>query len=116
MWTLEDALLIIRKIAPIAKRCGLCLALRGSVLLRGESNNDLDLLFVVEEPDICSVHGCLKEIATLTEIHKVGDVHPVGEKEQNATIWLHDGRHIEARFLGLPSFENTADTRLPLRC
>jgi hypothetical protein len=98
MWTLENALPLVREIAPIAQRCGLSVALRGSVLLRGESYNDLDLLFVVEEPDICDVRRCLQEIALLPEIHAFGAVHPVGGG-QHATIWLHDGRHIEARFL-----------------
>ncbi len=30
-------------------------ALRGSVLLNGGSDNDLDLVFIVEEPDILDV-------------------------------------------------------------
>lgn len=100
-WTLDDALPIIRKIAPIARECGLDVALRGSVLLRGESTNDLDLLLVVEDPDILNVQRCVKGMRHLQEVRDIGYLHPVGGG-QNATVWLRDGRRIETRFLSGP--------------
>ena len=48
MWTLDDALPLVRKIAPIAKRNGFSVALYGSVLEEGKSENDLDLFFLLD--------------------------------------------------------------------
>jgi len=62
MWTLNAALPLIRRIAPIARTHGFSVALYGSVLERGESEKDLDLFFVKQEPDICNLQGCLDEI------------------------------------------------------
>jgi hypothetical protein len=97
VWTLEQALPIIRKIAKVAKKCGLDMALRGSVLLRGESRNDLDLLLIVEDPEILNVERCLREMRHLPEVREIGYLHPVGGG-RNATVWLRDGKRIEARF------------------
>ena len=97
-WSIEEALPIIRTLAPIVHKCGLDVALRGSVLLKGESDSDLDLIFIVEEPDILDVEGCLNDIRMLPEVRAIGPLHPVGAGERNATIWLRGGRHIEARF------------------
>ena len=44
-WTLESALAFIRKISPVVQgMAGFDLALAGSVLKKGESSNDLDLI------------------------------------------------------------------------
>jgi hypothetical protein len=54
-WTLKDAISIVRKMDPIARRCNFSISLRGSVLLDGKSDNDLDLCFLSEEaPEQCS--------------------------------------------------------------
>jgi len=94
MWTLNDALPLIRKIEPIAKRHGFSLALYGSVLYRGESEKDLDLFFVEQEPDICDVERCLGEISTLSEIRHIS---PHGNV---CVIRLKDQRHVDVRFCG----------------
>jgi hypothetical protein len=47
-WTLENALPIVRAMDPIVRRCNFSLAFRGSVLIQGESDNDLDLCFLHE--------------------------------------------------------------------
>lgn len=70
MWTLQEALPLIRKISPIAEKHGFSVALYGSVLVRGESEKDLDLFFVEQDPDICDVNGCLNEISKLPEVKR----------------------------------------------
>jgi hypothetical protein len=55
MWTLDNALPLIRRISPIARRHGFALALYGSVLDKGESEKDLDLFFIRREHDSCDV-------------------------------------------------------------
>lgn len=44
LWTLKQALALIRKWQPLAWGCGLHLALAGSVLNRGDSVKDLDII------------------------------------------------------------------------
>ena len=100
-WNLETALPIIRAIDPIARRCNFSLALRGSVLIRGESDSDLDLCFLCEETQkhaFCSVERFLREIEREMheQVHHCSGLyegtHPFTE------IWLRDGRHIDAHF------------------
>jgi hypothetical protein len=97
MWTLESALPLVRTISPIALRHGFSLALYGSVLDRGESEKDLDLFFIEQDPDICDVQGCLEEIVRLPEFHHYTQHEcPSGPI---AVIWLRDRVHyIDAQF------------------
>jgi hypothetical protein len=99
-WTLENALPIIRAMAPIARECNFSLALRGSVLTVDESDSDLDLCFLCEEtedPAFCSVERVLKEIAKqISDVHHYGSVY--GDSHPFTVIWLCDGRHIDAHF------------------
>jgi|HubBroStandDraft_5_1064220.scaffolds.fasta_scaffold860202_1 hypothetical protein len=97
MWTLEYALTLIRKIAPIAERHGFSVALYGGVLLSGQSENDLDLFFVLQDPEICDVQGCLAGIAELPEIDHCGSMHEV-TNGYCAVIWLRNGDHVDAQF------------------
>jgi hypothetical protein len=97
MWTLEDALPLIRKLSEIALRNGFSVALSGGVLDRGSSEHDLDLFFVQKRPKSCNVGGCLTEIAALPEIYHVGLIREC-ESGELCTFWLTDGRHIDAQF------------------
>src|SRR5579859_6506884 len=79
-WTLKEALPIVQAMAEIARRCNFSLALRGSVLIRGESDNDLDLCFLCEEtedPASCLVERVLTEIeqGMSVNIRRCGSVH-----------------------------------------
>jgi len=98
MLTLADALPLIRKISPIAQRHGFSVALYGGVLNRGQSEQDLDLFFVEQDPDIISVHGCLDEIARLPEIHHCGG-RVEGTGGLLCPIFLNDRKeYIDAQF------------------
>lgn len=97
MWTLEDALPLVRKICPIAQRHGFSVALYGSVLDKGESENDLDIFFVEQDHDICNVQGCLDEISKLPEVRSVGTAYQ-GTGGAFNVIRLHDERVIDAQF------------------
>ena len=92
MWTLNDALPLIRRIEPIAKRHGFSVALYGSVLYRGESEKDLDLFFVEQETDICDVGRCLGEISTLSEIRHIS------RHDNVCVIRLKDKRRMDVQF------------------
>lgn len=100
-WNLENALPVIRAMDPIARRCNFSLALRGGVLVRGESDSDLDLCFLCEEPEdhaFCSVKRLLTEIGEemRDQVHHCNA--PSGGTNPHTVIWLRDGRHIDAHF------------------
>jgi hypothetical protein len=57
LWTLEGAVPIIRRIAAIAEEHGFTVALYGSVLMKGESESDLDLYFIAAEEKTSAVHA-----------------------------------------------------------
>ena len=57
MWTLDTALLLVRRLQPETRQFGYHLALGGGVLNAGESTKDLDLYFLPlddqdEDPDM----------------------------------------------------------------
>jgi hypothetical protein len=90
MWTLETALSVIRKVAPIAMNHGFSVTLYGSVPLSGESKNDLDLFFVLQDPDICDVDGCIQKIRLLPEVSRIGAPHDLFGGPV-VVIWLTNG-------------------------
>ena len=89
---------LIRRIAAISDRYGFSVALYGSVMTHGQSPNDLDLFFVLQNPEIANRDGCLNEIATLPEICHLGAQHET-TTAYCAVIWLRDGKYIDAQFL-----------------
>jgi len=98
MWTLDNALPLVQRISPIARRHGFSVALYGSVLDQGESKKDIDLFFIEQEPDISDAQGCIDEIAELPEMEHIGGPH-AGTGGPICAIWLsHPKRHIDAQF------------------
>jgi hypothetical protein len=70
MWTMADALELIRMLQPHIMEAGYYLALAGGVLNNGSSNNDLDLVAVPRSPSsmLESVAGCLDTYLTWTGV------------------------------------------------
>jgi hypothetical protein len=99
MWILEEAVLVIRKLAPIAEKHGFSVALYGGVLISGRSEKDLDLFFVLQDPEICNMQGCLDEIGRLPEVDHCGSAHEV-PSGYCTVIWLRNGDYIDAQFRG----------------
>lgn len=66
-WTLQEGLLLIRQIEPIAVTCGWHTALGGGVLIRGESEHDVDVIVYPRTPvkphGICIPMDLLGQIA-----------------------------------------------------
>lgn len=44
MWTLKEALDFVRELQPIIKHYNYCIAIGGSIINKGESSKDLDLI------------------------------------------------------------------------
>jgi hypothetical protein len=100
LWTLEGALPVIRRIAAIAKEHGFTVALYGSVLMKGESENDLDLYFIAAEEKTSAVHAqsCVHAIEKTLGESKCLQLTP------NCTrIQLKDGKRIDTQFLDYTS-------------
>ena len=99
-WTRDNALPIIRAIDQIARRCNFSLALRGGVLLDGESQRDLDLCLLSEDDrEFCSAEMVLEEIARgmPEQVERYNDPSG-GDKYLHTIIRLRDGRRIDAHF------------------
>jgi hypothetical protein len=96
MWTIEDALPVVRTVAIIGRDHGFSVALCGSVLVAGESGKDLDLFFIAAENRTCAAHAqaCLKAIA-----ERFGIGCPRLTPICTSRIELGDGKRIDAQFL-----------------
>lgn len=96
MWTIEDALPVVRSIAVIGREHGFSVALYGSVLVAGERSKDLDLFFVAAGNRTSAIHAqaCLKAIAKEfgIECSRLTTIC-------TSRIELGDGKHIDAQFL-----------------
>jgi hypothetical protein len=66
-------------------------------MTRGQSEKDLDIFFVLQDPEIANRDGCLDEIATLSEVSHLGARHET-RTAYCAVIWLRDGKYIDAQF------------------
>ncbi len=96
IWTIEDALPVVRSIAVIGREHGFSVALYGSVLVAGESSKDLDLFFITADKKTCAVHAqaCLKAVA-----EKFGIECPRLTPICTSRIELGEGKRIDAQFL-----------------
>ena len=105
MWTIEDALPLVRSIAVIGKEHGFSVALYGSVLVAGQSSKDLDLFFIAAENRTSAVHAqaCLKAVA-----EQFGIECPRLTPICTSRIELGDGKRIDAQFLEFTQLANHA--------
>jgi hypothetical protein len=96
LWTLEGALPVIRRIVAIAKEHGFTVALYGSVLMKGESENDLDLYFIAAEEKTSAVHAQ----SSVDAVEKtLGEAKCVQLTPNCTRIQLKDGKRIDTQFL-----------------
>ncbi len=103
MWTIENALPVVRSIAVIGREHGFSVALYGSVLVAGESGKDLDLFFIASENRTCADHAqaCLKAIA-----ERFAANCPRLTPICTSRIELGDGKRIDAQFLDAAQLPN----------
>lgn len=105
-WTLEEGLEVVRWFAPILANCGFGIGLTGSVLTKGTSNKDLDIIVYplctdkAEKFDakIALVAGgaeCKYGRSTVAEAwRKKGSTD-----NKHVEIWTYNGRRIDVFFL-----------------
>lgn len=65
MWTLDEALLLIRDLQPAVSGVGYHIALAGGVLNKGASNKDLDLIFLPLDTQVERVRSLLNLLVPL---------------------------------------------------
>lgn len=91
-WVMDEAIALVRLLEPKLARAGFNLALAGSVLTKGASDHDLDL--VVFPHDASSVHI---EVAKI-ELTMAGLI-PMASRAKVAGIWERKGstdtKHVE---------------------
>jgi hypothetical protein len=97
MWTLEQAITEIRSLEPKLAAIGFHCALNGSVLYRGESQKDLDLIVYPHTKNICestNFEPC-KEVLRLhfqsAFIKDCGSASQLRDDKQVA--WVTDGNN-----------------------
>lgn len=98
MWTIENALLVVRTLVPIAKEHGFAVAIHGSVVSTGKSSDDgdLELFFIASEDKTTAsqAEACLKAIG-----EKYGIALPKLSPLCTAHIDIEKGKRIDAQFL-----------------
>ena len=127
MWTLDEALTLIRELNPLLVKAGWYLGLTGSVLIKGHSEKDLDLIAyplntakvdrewlyrvlvhsggLTMKWDVASIHGFWKQAAkrAAREDEDTGPnwmtTHPIDSKHVEG--WhTEDGKRIDLFILG----------------
>ncbi len=92
-WTLEQALELVRSLNERLLEVGYVVALTGSVLFKGESNKDLDLLIypmTTEHQDKTKVAAKLKELGLL-QVSRAEQVQERWKKMRGS----NDKKHVE---------------------
>lgn len=105
-WTLDEGLEVVRWFTPILAKVGFSIGLTGSVLTKGESNKDLDIIVYplctdrggVAEAKIALVLGgaeCKYGRFTVTNAwREKGSLD-----NKHVEIWTYKGRRIDVFFL-----------------
>ena len=95
MWTIDSALTFIREIEPLLIKNGWYVGLTGSVLIKGESKHDLDLIFYPMnngKVDRLVLYGTLDHSFGMTRKHDVSIVH---RKWWKGETYSADSKHVE---------------------
>ena len=106
-WTLAQAFNVCREIEHVIAPVGFHVGLRGSLLLNGESNNDLDLVIYPHDSTIVcldSVHDALYSIGAV-QLKTKEQVHANwrakgSADEKHVEIWGYDRRKVDILFVG----------------
>ncbi len=105
-WTLEEALDVIRSLNVCTRAAGYYVGLTGSVLHKGKSHNDLDLLLVPlsdQQLDYDRLVGVLRDFGMTLVVDKER-VHArwrkVGSNDtKHVEIWSYKGKKIDCIFV-----------------
>ncbi len=106
VWSIEEAINLIRHIQPALSRVGWCVGLTGSVLGAGRSEKDLDLILYPhsQKSDIKALHEALIGMGFVISV-PVEEVHKkwrsVGSDDtKNVSIWKFQGKRVDIFVLG----------------
>lgn len=100
MWTLEEAIKLLRELEPTANAHGLHLGITGSVLYKGESQKDLDIVVYPRKTTQTNIHaqdGMKFRVAVAPKWNFRTPYHPEDTKE----VWsaILSGKKIDFFFL-----------------
>jgi hypothetical protein len=105
MWNLEQALKLIKELEDSLSQFGVHCALAGSVLYRGTSENDLDLIIYPHKKkkdkswNTYEVKKILKVFFKVPEIRDCGGVSQIRDAKEVSWIEIEDGKRIDFFFL-----------------
>jgi hypothetical protein len=98
MWTYGDAPALVRELEPIARRNNYATALGGSVLHKGLSHNDIDIIFLpLENQDIApSSMTMIEDLKKhFSEIKKADDKNRYASDRRAIYKAVRSGRRID---------------------
>jgi hypothetical protein len=105
VWTLVDALEFVRSLEIEVVRTGYHVGLRGSVIMRGRSENDLDVIIYPHDSTKCDYDYLVTALhaAGLRRIADVNHVHAHWRRkgstdEKHVEIWSY-GEHLKVDIL-----------------
>ncbi len=106
-WELQDALVVVRELQKVITKVGWSVCLHGSVLYKGASDKDLDLLLFPHNSSLADIQAlytalkgfAMKQCLTKEEVHnewrKIGstdtkwvEIWKYGNKRIDLFIWI----------------------------
>jgi len=105
-WTLEEALKLVRLLEPRLAQARFHVALMGSVLLQGESTNDLDLILFPHSTSYVNLDLVRTELTHggLLPVFSRGKVAAMWERRgstdtKHVEVWTYKGKRVDLFFL-----------------
>lgn len=106
LWTLEDALNLVRSTQEALTPIGWYIGLTGSVLFKGESYKDLDLIFYPKTTANIDTDALLKTLKdsgfnpwlSMDQIHAIW--RSIGSNDtKNVSSWKYQGKRVDVFIL-----------------
>lgn len=110
VWTLEEAVPLLKELREVTTKVGFAVALAGSILYRGTSTKDLDIVVFplrVEDPqaelDLTALKEALEEFGLCPVLSR--EAVTQGWRKQGSLdtkhveVWQYQGRRVDLLFL-----------------
>jgi len=106
VWTMDDATVFVRALWEVVQKRGYHAALTGSVLTKGCSSNDLDIILYPHSTKEQNYEGLVAALKDFGMVQKLGvaGVHKAWVKlgsndEKHVEIWTWQGKKVDLLFL-----------------
>ena len=101
-WTFDEALIFVRRLTPYLEKAKYGVALGGSVLVHGRSDNDLDIVVYPFDTTACDRHSLNDAMyaAGMTLEHNLKTVrrkwvHNGSHDQKHVEVWKYEGKRVD---------------------